>query len=436
MSITELDKWLSQHKNEIPQKPTWKRTLLDNMGCTKLENRWSDLYQFFLLEEEEHGLKDLFIRSLEELLEELIGVEKGWMKNFCVLREYPTKESSTEEEGGCEKTDDDSGSHKKENSHKKEKGRIDLLILGEDKKAIIIENKVFHTLDDNPLEQYVKTTKAKGWTDIKVIVLALYNNYGDINSIDGCDCLNLTHSNYINKVMENLPNYLLEANSFYLLILKNFIQNIINVTNMSATNDELIFFSKEFEYISKIQGLYSRIIREYKSSLNKIKFKDDELKPDYKSINDDDNNQLVYFQYKECPNLYLTVMLNYLWNKEGQNKPKEGQNKPFVRIVLEIHPDGKNLEEIDNVIRKQIAEKPKDYKNVKYSNLEDKNKTWRHLAYVDYDIQFKNGEQFIRPEELVTKIKNIKLSESKIYELGIKVIEQIKQIKRNDCAKI
>ena len=411
MSITELDEWLSQHKNEIPQKPTWKRTLLDNMGCTKLENRWSDLYQFFLLEEEEHGLKDLFIRSLEEFI---IGVEKGWMKNFCVLREYPTKESSTEEEGGCKKTDDDS------DSQKKEKGRIDLLILGEDKKAIIIENKVFHTLDDNPLEQYVKTTKAKGWTDIKVIVLALYNYYGDIDSIDGCECLNLTHSNYINKVMENLPNYLLEANSFYLLILKNFIQNIINVTNMSATDDELLFFSKEFEYISKIQGLYSRIIREYKLSLNKIEF--DGLKPYYKSINDDDNNQLVYFQYKKWPNLYLTVMLNYLWNKEGQNKP-------FVRIVLEIHPDGKNLEEIDNVIR----EKTKGDKDVKYSNLEDKNKSWRHLAYVDYDIQFENGEQFIRPEELVTQIKNIKLSESKIYKLWEEVIDEIKE---NDCAKI
>lgn len=391
MSIKDLEKWLSQHKNEIPQKPTWKRTLLDIMGCTKLENRWSDLYQFFLLEEEEHGLKDLFIRSLEEL----IGVKKGWMKNFCVLREYPTKESSTEEEG-----------------------RIDLLILGEDKKAIIIENKVFHNLD-NPLEQYVKTTKAKGWTDIKVIVLALYNNYGDIDSIDGCECLNRTHSNYINKVMENLPNYLSEANSFYLLILKNFIQNIKNVTNMSATNDELLFFSKGFEYISKIQGLYSRIIREYKSSLNKIEV--DGLKPYYKSINDDDNNQLVYFQYEKWPNLYLTVMLNYLWNKEGQNKP-------FVRIVLEIHPDGKNLEEIDNVIR----EKTKGDKDVKYSNLEDKNKSWRHLAYVDYDIQFENGEQFIRPEELARQIKN-KLSESKIYKLWEEVIDEIKE---NDCAKI
>ena len=62
---------------------------------------------------------------------------------------------------------------------------------------------------------------------------------------------------------------------------------------------------------------------------------------------------------------------------------------------------------------------------MKYSNLEDKNKSWRHLAYVDYDIHFKNGEQFIRPEELVTQIKKIKLSKSKIYELGEKVIEQI-----------
>ena len=47
------------------------------------------------------------------------------------------------------------------------------------------------------------------------------------------------------------------------------------------------------------------------------------------------------------------------------------------------------------------------------------------MAYVDYDIQFKNGEQFIRPEELVTQIKNIKLSESKIYKLGKEVINLI-----------
>ena len=70
---------------------------------------------------------------------------------------------------------------------------------------------------------------------------------------------------------------------------------------------------------------------------------------------------------------------------------------------------------------------------MKYSNLEDKNKLWRHLAYVDYDIQFENGKQFIRPEELVTQIKNIKLSESKIYKLGKTLLNEIKT---NDCAKI
>ena len=62
---------------------------------------------------------------------------------------------------------------------------------------------------------------------------------------------------------------------------------------------------------------------------------------------------------------------------------------------------------------------------MKYSNLEDKNKLWRHLAYVDYDIQFENGEQFIRPEELAKQIKNIKLSESKIFKLGKEVINLI-----------
>ena len=76
ISIRELETWLDKHKDDIPERPKWKRTIMDIMGCTKLENRWSDLYKFFFLEKEEHGLKDLFIRSLEEVLLEhnILGI--------------------------------------------------------------------------------------------------------------------------------------------------------------------------------------------------------------------------------------------------------------------------------------------------------------------------------------------------------------------------
>ena len=404
INIKELDAWFDQHKDDIPKRPAWKRTLLDIMGCTKLENRWSDIYQFFLLEKEEHGLKDLFIRSLEEIL----GLEKGWMRNFCVLREDSTKETNINTEPEFVEVTE-------RNDSIKENGRIDLLILGEDQKAIIIENKVFHTLD-NPLEQYVKTTKMKGWTNIKVVVLSLYDNYDDVTMVDGCDCFNVTHCNYINRVLANLPIYISNANLSYKPLLEDFIQNILNVTNMSATDDELLFFYKEFENLSKIQELYSRIIGEYKSALKKINF--DGLKTSYKSIKDDDKNQLVFLQYQRCPRLFLTVMLNYLWNK-GEHKV------PFVRIVLELHPAAVSdnvLKEIKQEIENINGKNPHVY----YSILEEKEKKWRHLAFTDIDIQPQNNELFIRPEKLAKTIKNINLVDSSIYKLGLKVIELIK----------
>lgn len=160
MDVRELGDWLNKHKSEIPERPKWKRTILDIMGCTTLENRWSDLYKFFFDENEEHGLRDLFIRSLEEV----IGEKDGWMKDFCIFREDSTKEIREYEAG-----EDEMQSGSIDIEKKKEKGRIDLLIVGADRKAIIIENKVFATIigNDNPLVQYVDTIKSKGYNDIK-----------------------------------------------------------------------------------------------------------------------------------------------------------------------------------------------------------------------------------------------------------------------------
>ena len=158
MNVQDLKDWIDKHKDKIPERPKWKRTILDIMGCATLENRWSDLYKFFLDENEEHGLKDLFIRSLENV----IGEEEGWMRNFNILREDSTKDMT----GYVEEELLDNSFNTK---NKKEKGRIDLLIVGTNRKAIIIENKVNATIvgNDNPLVQYVDTVKRKGYEDIK-----------------------------------------------------------------------------------------------------------------------------------------------------------------------------------------------------------------------------------------------------------------------------
>ena len=74
VSLEELRRWISE--NDIPNTPPYKRTLLDIVGCAHHENNWSDIYKFFLREKEEHGLGDLFIRSLEKV----INIDKNKMK--------------------------------------------------------------------------------------------------------------------------------------------------------------------------------------------------------------------------------------------------------------------------------------------------------------------------------------------------------------------
>ena len=83
VNIEDLKQWLHKHKEEFPEKSPKKRTLMDIIGVAELENQWSYLYLFFFNEDGEHGLRDLFIRSLECVINE----EEGWLKNFYVFRE-------------------------------------------------------------------------------------------------------------------------------------------------------------------------------------------------------------------------------------------------------------------------------------------------------------------------------------------------------------
>ncbi len=369
MNVQDLKDWIDKHKDKIPERPKWKRTILDIMGCATLENRWSDLYKFFLDENEEHGLKDLFIRSLENV----IGEEEGWMRNFNILREDSTKDMT----GYVEEELLDNSFNTK---NKKEKGRIDLLIVGTNRKAIIIENKVNATIvgNDNPLVQYVDTVKRKGYEDIKKIVLAINKNYSDMvyahnplrkdnQSIDVYKYQYITHLDLITKVLEKLPNYISKANPIYLSLLCDFIQNIENVTNRSATPDEIAFFNEQYETINKIYNLYKKVDKAYKDQLKQLRFDKLKLELDIKSLSDEDNKRLIYLQYNNT-GIYLTLFLNSLWNNIASHSA--------VRVILEIRN-----EEIKNKVDRDNMDL--------YGAIRSDDNHWddlNHVAYYDIEV--------------------------------------------------
>ena len=386
MTIQELREWFDKYKADIPKKQVRKRTIMDIMGCAHLENHWSELYKFFLDEDETHGLKDLFIRSLENVYNNLGGLcFDGKLKNFRIFREDPTTDGQRS-------------------------GRIDLLLLGEEKRAIIIENKVYHNLNNNPLSQYIETVKRKGYDDekrIAKVVLALHKNYKDQKRAEAFNYKYILHIDLINEVRRNLSSYICQANHLYIPLLLDFIQNIINETNMTATPEEMLFFSEQYASINEIYNLYDKVIKEYKTQLKNLSF-DKELKltPTYKSFNiNDENRQLMYLQYTD-KRIYLTLFLNFLWDKH-----------PRVRVILEVQDD--KIKGHYKNKRDEWEVKLHDDKDVTLSAKHD----WKngHIAWCDIEVPINDNQRYADPKDVAGIIKDTINNNFRLYQLAVEI---------------
>src|SRR5215213_7278939 len=107
----------------IPISPARQRTFFDISGFPLYENVISNWYSYFLKQEEDHGLGNLFIRTLLKLT----GFNQE-LNEFIVEREVMTHKGN----------------------------RVDLVIIGkgaDDGKYVIIENKINHWVN-NDLEDY------------------------------------------------------------------------------------------------------------------------------------------------------------------------------------------------------------------------------------------------------------------------------------------
>lgn len=182
MNLTTLQSFLNQ--NDIPTIKGKPKTFLGIAKQPHYENVLSNIYAFYFDTNEVHKLKDLFIKSLLELINATALAKEGVVfesfLNFEIITEYGTKNQK----------------------------RIDVL-LQNNEQAIIIENKVYHELN-NDLEEYYNEIKV---TDKIGIVLSLQ----PISDIKHKYFINITHTQLVNKVLQNLGNYMLHANDKYIV---------------------------------------------------------------------------------------------------------------------------------------------------------------------------------------------------------------------------
>lgn len=374
-SLQELNSWLSGCK-DIPPKRLRQRTLLDIVGINHRENSWSDIYAYFFNPKEKHKLGRLFIDSFNTLIEQKYGLKPLKLESFTISRE-------------------------KANDNKK---RIDLLIKNEEE-ALIIENKVYAGVY-NDLSSY--------WESVKVPEI---NKRGVILSLVPIKntniFINITHKEFANEIIKNIPTYFQSADSKSLLLLQEFVQNIYNET-YAMNEEELKFYYQDESNrikINRLSEIRSNVINHIRNSIEGKDKQDREnintlLKNRclYLSVEAKDNNRFTYYYYNEYSRqIMLTLKYVSLWNYEA--------NGCRIDMYLEVKGDMLKFVESHKELLKE--------KGI-VSDEQSTPQNWGWHFQKD-TIRFETDELLNQDSIREKIIKSI--MDSQLYSNGLKIIE-------------
>lgn len=199
---------------DIPKTDKREIGFLEISGMAHYENVNSRIYAYFLDSSNHQSLSNVFLYALLELIYEKTS-RSFEMENFNVLTEEPTSLGN----------------------------RIDIALRNDiEKKAILIENKIYHILN-NDLKDYWDHYKYDDLNKVGVL-LTLYP-YRDYEHSD--KFINITHLEWIKKIKTiGLPSGI--PDKFY-TYLNDFFRTIEYLTNTSHMNEQTKFY---FEHTQKI----------------------------------------------------------------------------------------------------------------------------------------------------------------------------------------
>lgn len=335
-NIVELEKFLREHI--IPEIKANPKTFLGIAKQPHYENVLSNIYAFYFNPSEEHGLDDLFVKSFVEVINlkrrKFEKQDFSFVNDFGIDTEYPTEK------------DEETG----------KKGRIDLLLIS-DNDAIIIENKVYHILNNN-LQNYWDTIDVSN----KIGVLLSLKTMSTTSD----HFINITHLEFLNKVMENSGSYLLDATDKYLVFLKDLYQNIINLSNQMETED-IQFYYKHQEKLKDFINLENAVKEQAEKQVEECFYiVNNDLNESLSFHKPLGNNgrHLRYYKSEENPSLMFTIIYGDLFVTDMK-----------FYIIIEICNDAiLHLEEIKLL-------------DIKYTENETyTRKDWLHLVRLEYEV--------------------------------------------------
>lgn len=354
MNIKALQTFLDSH--EIPRIKKKPKTFLGIAKQPHYENVLSNIYAFYFNVNEEHQFKNLFIKSLVACISDSKIANKDFsgLANFKIETEYYTD--------GLGLT--------------KNKGRIDLLLRNNDQ-AIIIENKVYHHLN-NDLDDYWYSVKLDTDSDKSKIGIILslkpvskdtYQQYTSKNHY-----INITHLQLMKKVMENIGDYLLDANEKHLHFLKDFYQNIINLSSPTMSENNISFYIKNKTKVNQLVSLKYEFKKHIIAEVEKAGHGIDNVKlalSNYRPNND----RLRHYESTNYPELVYTIVFEKLLKDEN-------------RLCIIVEPRGEALKE--GTAFKNVEFNKDENLIIQDSFYSKINEGWAHFASKGYDLNTNN----------------------------------------------
>lgn len=221
----------------IPAPPNMPVTFLEVARMPHYEVVISRIYQFYLIDSEEHGFKDLFLSSLINLIKRKWAAKNGsYHSLFDPLPAHWEVQIEVSTKKG---------------------NRIDILIEWEDdagkKHCIIIENKVLHVLK-NDLEDYYTTPEAL--PENKIGILLTLNK----QEANHPKFINITHDEWLEEVKTRLGTYMMDGVDRHLFFIRDFILNLSKFTkNKKYMNDFSKFYFQQpaaIEQLVKARNIF------------------------------------------------------------------------------------------------------------------------------------------------------------------------------------
>jgi len=218
---TMYKEMLNSLKRIDTEKNKTTKTFMEVSGYPHFENVASNILSFFFTSDEEHGLNDLFFRSLIEIL-----IQEDSIQSHSVFaeREYATLKNN----------------------------RIDI-VLSNDTYVIGIENKLYSGVQ-NDLIDYKDTINKIAIDEDKVPLYVLLTLRDEKNIALSNSFMNVTYNELFISVKNNLGSYIESADNTWLIYLKDFMKTIYELQNGGdqMNRDLLNFINENSEMVGQL----------------------------------------------------------------------------------------------------------------------------------------------------------------------------------------